>query len=149
VDEASDQSESEPEEKIRIQRANLKINTSPTQVNKIRDWDIGNEGLFAPKSATTQSRSTFISQERYIVKKRDERNTEFAPPSSYHEKPDSTYTSAYKRFKPSANNSSFHHLPSDHHEDLHSTSDNNPPDIATLIGDQISQIRRNLDKNSK
>ncbi|KAH9394403.1 hypothetical protein TYRP_004455 [Tyrophagus putrescentiae] len=86
-DESSEESDNEPAEKATyIEKAKLKVDSDPVKVGRVRDWDLGKEGLFASRTTedrATSSKSMLFSHEQFIEKRREERVDEFAPPSIY------------------------------------------------------------------
>lgn len=146
-EEPSEESDSEHEGKITIEKAKLKVEKDVVQVGRVRDWDLGKEGLFASRTtedraANTLAKTPFISQQRYVEKRRDERNDEFAPPSIYNEPAKASfgygsYNNNYKRFKSYERSNELR-------ETDNTQRDNSIQDVSSIVGDQLAQIRRNI-----
>ena len=145
-DESSEESDNEPAEKATyIEKAKLKVDSDPVKVGRVRDWDLGKEGLFASRTTedrATSSKSMLFSHEQFIEKRREERVDEFAPPSIYNAGSSSS-GQAYRDNRSNRFNPRFNRTSED--DDLYnSTSTNSSQNVSSLVGDKLSEIRRNL-----
>lgn len=142
---SSDESDNETAEKITyIEKAKLKMDKDPVKVGRVRDWDLGKEGLFASRTtedralSSSTSKSKLISHEQFVEQRREERVNEFAPPTMYSSFSNQAYRENSDRFKPRSSRTS------DEATRYQTNVPKTSPDISSLVGDKLSEIRRNL-----
>ncbi|KAJ6220871.1 hypothetical protein RDWZM_006683 [Blomia tropicalis] len=145
VDESETSSESEPEiDKIRIEKAKLLSNDKTgVKGNKLREWDIGKEGLYSSKSdslSNSSKKTKFFTQERYLEKRREERNMDFAPP--IYDQPTRQPSSSKDRPKPYETNKRTR-------TEVSLPFNSPSTDVSAIVGDCLSQIRKKLSNNQE
>lgn len=143
--ESSDESDQEPEEQTTyIEKAKLKVDKDPVKVGRVRDWDLGKEGLFASQTtedralSSSISKSKLISHEKFVEQRREERVNEFAPPNMYSSSSNQAHRENSNRF-----HQRFNRIPEETTK-YRSNKPKSSPDISSLVGDKLSEIRRNL-----